>query len=207
MRFKQIIFLLFACTLSCAWAISPGDALNQRLAILKTLQGDYVQISDDVGGEGKKVVSGTVVMERPNKFRWEIEKPYHQTLLSDAKQFYIFDEDLDQVVIRPVSQSLQDAPALLLIGETGDVTKSFTVRQTSLGGIQEVFTLYPRDKESMIKSIALTYQGSVLQSMRFQDTLDQVVEIQFTRLRQNSSVADDTFTLKIPKGVDVIREE
>lgn len=203
---RYVVLTLLTFISFSASALSPSQALNERLSLLHTIQANYVQTSFDAGLSGKKVISGRVVMERPNKFRWEIESPYHQVLLSDAKKFYIYDEDLDQVVIRPLTNSIQDAPALLLIGETGDVTQNFTVRQSSSNAWQDVFTLYPKDKDSMIKSIDLTYQGSVLQSMRFRDTLDQVVDIQFTQLRQNSAVAEDAFTLDIPKGVDVIEE-
>ncbi|MFI4956352.1 MAG: outer membrane lipoprotein chaperone LolA [Gammaproteobacteria bacterium] len=203
---RYIIMLLMGLWSSSLLAVMPAELLNERLLQLHTLTAKYIQTSYDPGPNGKKIVSGDVVMERPNKFRWRIEKPYHQVLLSDAKKFYIYDEDLDQVVVKPLTNSVQDAPALLLIGETGDVSKNFQVRQTSMGGFQEVFTLVPKDKESMIKSIDLTYRGSVLHSMRFKDTLDQVVNIEFTDLQQNGTLADNIFKLDIPKGVDVIEE-
>jgi outer membrane lipoprotein carrier protein len=188
------------------FGMTPVEQLNDRLSMIRTLQAKYIQTSYDPGPNGKKIVSGDVVMERPNKFRWRIEKPYHQVLLSDAKKFYIYDEDLDQVVVKPITNSVQDAPALLLIGETGDVSKTFSVRVTSKGGYEEVFTLVPKDKESMIKSIDLTYRGSVLHAMRFKDTLDQVVNIEFTNLEQNGALAANIFKLDVPKGVDVIEE-
>lgn len=203
---KYIYMMMLGLFSFSSWAATPTALLNERLSLLQTLQAQYVQTSHDAGSNGKKVVTGDVVMARPNKFRWTIETPYHQVLLSDAKKFYIYDEDLDQVVVKPLTGSVQDAPALLLIGETGDVSKNFTVRLSSAGAWQEIFTLYPKDKESMIKSIDLTYHGSVLQSMRFRDTLDQVVDIQFTQLRQNSAVADGVFELDVPKGVDIIEE-
>ncbi len=203
----RILFFLMSIIVSCvAWAATPAEMLQERLSLLHTLEAKYIQTSYDASLREKKVVSGKVVMERSNKFRWTVEKPYHQVLLSDGKKFYIDDQDLDQVVIRPLMSSVQDAPALLLIGKTSDVSKDFNVRHSSLGTFQDVFVLIPKDKESMLKSIELAYQGSALQSMRFHDTLDQVVDIQFIDLQINAPLEKGAFTLVIKEGVDVIEE-
>ncbi len=201
------VWCVVLCFLSLSgWALTPADMLNQRLLLLQTLKANYIQTSDDITSRDKKVIQGDVVMERPNQFRWRIVKPYQQELLSDGKKIYIYDKDLDQVVIRPITTSVQDAPALLLIGETSDVSKDFIVRHHTQGSYQDMFILTPKNAESMIKSIELTYQGSAILSMRFQDTLDQEVNIQFTDLEQNADVPPDAFQFKVPDGVDIIKE-
>ncbi len=63
-------------------------------------------------------------LKRPNKFRWDYNKPYEQQIISDGKQVWLYDTELAQVTVRELSKALGSSPAALLAGDD-TLDKSF----------------------------------------------------------------------------------
>lgn len=190
---------------ACLWAASPVEILTQRLQAIQTLQGDYLQTAQDAEFGQDEKLSGHVIMKRPNQFLWVTQKPYEQYLLSDGKEFWMYDPGLKQVLIRPLTLSVQDAPALLFIGQTGDVSKDFNVTLTEPSPWVEHFVLTPKTEDTLIHHMDLIFRAQVIETLHIQDNLSQHMEIVFSKVHLNENIPADRFTLNIPKGTDIIR--
>ncbi len=102
------------------------DTLDKQLANTQQLfQAHFVQANSKAHNLVIQITEGEMALERPGKFLWQINKPDQQLLVSDGKQLWIYDKDLEQVIIQPVNQRLDETPALLLAGEVESIQRIF----------------------------------------------------------------------------------
>jgi len=97
--------------------VLPADAATQLNAFVKQVRsatGTFTQSTQSSRGQPAPAQSGTFAFERPGKFRWAVEKPYEQLVLSDGKKLYQYDPDLAQVSVRSVGAAIGNAPAQVL---------------------------------------------------------------------------------------------
>jgi len=69
---------------------------------------------------------GTLLLQRPGKFRWDYMQPYKQQIVGDGQRLWIYDVDLEQVIVKPMDAALGDTPALLLSGG-GNISERFEI--------------------------------------------------------------------------------
>src|SRR3569833_4760803 len=120
-----------AATAAAATAPTP---LDKYLDNLKTLRTSFVQTLADAQGHEIDRSTGTLIIARPGKFSWDIHpqtgaanKGAGQLMVSDGRNLWFFDRDLEQVTVKPVDAALSATPAMLLSG-TVDVRKNFGVQ-------------------------------------------------------------------------------
>jgi len=151
--------------------------------------------------------SGTMIVKRPNRFRWNYSEPYVQFIIGDGNDVWLYDVDLEQITVQSMDTALGDSPALLLSGNE-PLEKNFSIRD--LGTIKNVewVELVPYRKDGSFERMRLAFDArSVLNEMEFVDRLGQVTRIQFIDLRRNSDIDEKLFEFTPPEGVDVIRPE
>lgn len=204
---RSITFILMLILTHTAFAQSAAEKLNGMLAGIQTLRANYVQTTTDPRFNKSKTQSGSAILRRPKMFRWYIEKPYHQLLVADGEKLYIYDEDLAQVTIQPLGNSLKDTPALLIVGDTAQIEEHFTVHEISSDAFNVTFKLIPKDDSALLKAVVISFTGSALTKLWMQDNLDQIINITFTQVSLNDPLSQDLFRFKIPKNVDVITNE
>src|SRR3546814_11094809 len=76
--------------------------------------GDFEQGAVDGQGKLVRPQQGKFSFQRPGKFRWEVQKPYAQLIVSDGRYAYKYDPDLAQVTRRRARDSIGASPAALL---------------------------------------------------------------------------------------------
>ena len=199
--------------------------LDRYLEHLKTLRVTFLQTVADAHGAEIGRSSGTLTVERPGKFRWEIrpnaaDAPAGssqgaaasqgdasnggQVMVSDGRNLWYYDRDLEQVTVRPVTAALSATPAMLLSG-TVDVHQHFT--ESSAGMREGLDWVYvePRSTEADFKSALFGFdRKGTLQRMILEDKLGQVVTIIFQNVALNVSVPPKELTFTPPPGADVI---
>ena len=60
--------------------------VDAYLAKLSTLTADFVQVVQDKQGQVTERASGTLSISRPNRFRWDYQQPYAQTIVADGRK-------------------------------------------------------------------------------------------------------------------------
>ena len=184
-------------------ATSVDNRLKQFLADLDTFNADFEQTLFNEFDEVLESSSGQVTLMRPGKFYWAYTQPYTQYLVSDGKDLWIYDEDLEQVTVSSVSNSIEKSPASVLAGDT-DLNDDYII--TDLGTLDgaDWVELASADPESQYNSIRIGFNGNDLAGMILFDNLGQTTRIIFSNGKRNTTVDTTLFDFKPPAGIDVI---
>ncbi|WP_027967226.1 outer membrane lipoprotein chaperone LolA [Halomonas halocynthiae] len=189
---------------SIALADDGADRLTRILEPLTTYVADFDQKILDGSGQRLQSASGEMWLARPGRFRWEVDAPYSQVVVSDGEQVTLYDPDLEQATIQPLDQRVTHTPALLLSGSAEALTENYDV-MSSQRGTTEVFTLTPRSADTLFETLQLTFHGEQLGGLQMTDSTGQQTAIEFDNVKQNDSVQDNRFHVELPDNTDVIR--
>ncbi len=189
----------------CGFAQDAAVALDKQLSQTHAFQADFVQ-STRSEQFGNQLTEGEMTLERPGKFIWKITAPDKQTLVSDGKTLWVYDVDLKQVIIQPVSQRLDETPALLLAGKVESIKQFFTVTRLATDEPGQWYTLKSRDQEGLVDKVVLGFINNTIKEMKIYDNLGQRTDIRFSNIKTNPKLAQNHFKFIPPKGVEVISE-
>ena len=149
--------------------------------------------------------SGTLWIERPDKFRWDYDKPYQQQIVADGKRLWVYDVGLQQVTVRPLSGGLGDTPAMLLAGR-GRLEDNFTIKALSTQNDIEWVQLSPRRKDSGYEDIRIGFSQGKLRLLEMVDGFGHVTRVTLESPRENARIDPARFSFTPPEGVDVVGE-
>ncbi len=202
-------FSIFAVLLAAMPSFSMADeVLNKFLNELQTLHASFEQKQFNDKGKLLESSQGEVYLQRPGKFRWDYQKPYQQLIVADGKQVWVYDDDLEQVTIKPLDEALGKTPALLLTKNANKIENDFAVTsQPQQDANLSVFMLKPKGKQVQFESIRITLQQQNLNAMELVDNLGQMTRIQFKPITTNKPLDAKLFTFTPPAGTDVVEEE
>ena len=126
-------------------------------------------------GEVTDRASGTLSIARPDRFRWDYQKPYLQTIVADGKRLWLYDSDLQQVTVRALEQGLGSTPAMLLSG-AGKVGDAFAAAGVETKGDWTWCRLTPKQDGSDFEQVSLAFtRGGELAAMELRDKLEHLV--------------------------------
>jgi outer membrane lipoprotein carrier protein len=152
-----------------------------------------------------QVVDGEMQLMRPNKFRWDYQKPYEQQIISDGSQVWLYDMELAQVTVRTLDKSIGSSPAALLAGGAS-VDKNFKLINAVRKDNLEWVSATPKDKESGFSKILMGFKDNKIQEMSLIDTFGHTTKIVFSQVEVNPPLEEKSFLFQPPKGVDVVGE-
>jgi outer membrane lipoprotein carrier protein len=196
-----------------AWVASAGFAasspLDRFLDGLNTWQAEFTQQLSDSKGREQSRASGVILVSRPGRFRWEVRPSssgpvqYSQLLLSDGRNLWFHDRELEQITVKPAAGALNGAPAALLAGG-GDWRALFVVRALPRAGGLDWIEVRPRRSPAEFRDARLGFIGAELRRMVLRDNLGQRADIEFQRGQRNPVVPKALLEFTPPIGVDVI---
>ena len=217
--------LLFTCffisTQHAIAATTAADELAQLLNNTRTMQAKFEQFSINRSGArmGQKT-TGSMMLERPGKFRWEITQPNKQLIIVNKNRTYLYDADLEQVVKRKVDYNNPSNPAMLLSspvesmkarGQVLTIDNDCQSRNINVVDCQDLtpslwFELKPkkqRNQETGYQWIKIHFVNGQLNAMIIADNLDQKSQINFTNVVVNSQIPVKMFIFTPPPNTDV----
>ena len=198
---------LLACLVAPVALAQGGDAVarvDRYLATLKTLSANFSQVVRNRDGQVTDRASGTLSIARPDRFRWDYQKPYLQTIVADGKRLWLYDSDLQQVTVRALEQGLGSTPAMLLSG-AGKVGDAFAAAGVETKGDWTWCRLAPQQDGSDFEQVSLAFtRGGELAAMELRDKLGQSTVIEFGAVKRNLPLDDKLFRFEPPPGADVI---
>jgi outer membrane lipoprotein carrier protein len=157
----------------------------------------------DKTGRVTQSANGEFLLSRPGRFRWTVEKPYRQLLVGDGTRVWIYDEDLNQVIVRKMGDALGGTPAALLSGNQ-DVERAFTWKDLPAAGGLEWLSATPTAKESTFSEIRIGFDAKGLAALELMDAFGQKSVVKFTNLERNPKLPPDRFAFTPPAGADVV---
>ena len=179
------------------------DKLHRFLDTMKTLRADFAQIVVAKNGKKSQQSSGVMMISRPGKFRWQIEKPYSQLLVGDGEKVWIYDQDLRQVTVKKVDAAIGSTPAALLVGGK-TLEKNFTLREIGARDGLEWLEAIPKTADSGFEKIQIGFSGNDVKAMELFDNFGQMTSLYFNNIDRNPQLAASLFSFKPPAGVDVL---
>ncbi|WP_281645372.1 outer membrane lipoprotein chaperone LolA [Parendozoicomonas sp. Alg238-R29] len=180
-----------------------ANELSSLLSGVKTLSAKFDQQTLDDGGRKLQQSHGTMLLKRPDLFRWSVVEPFPQEVVSDGSRISYYDKDLDQVTLQDLDQRTSATPALLLSGDSTRMLGEFLVKMSKADS-SHLFTLIPKNTDSPFQELQLYFKGKTLEEMSLLDTLGSRTRIQFSDVKQNIKAKDKDFELYVPPGTDVI---
>jgi chaperone LolA len=191
-------------------ATNGPTPLDKYLDNLKTLRTSFVQTLADSQGQETDRSTGTLVVARPGKFSWDIHpqsgdanKGGGQLMVSDGRNLWFFDRDLQQVTVKPVDAALSATPAMLLSGAV-DVRKNFTVTPAGQRDGLDWVLVEPHGTDADFRDALFGFANGDLKRMILEDKLNQTATVMFDHIERNVPVSPQETTFTAPKGADVI---
>lgn len=204
--------MLLACALVPQAFSATSTALDAYLAGVRTLRAEFTQQVIDGRGSEVQRANGSLVIQRPGKFRWELTpvnaagaKQTPQLMVADGKNLWFYDRDLDQVSVKPAASALTATPASLLSGD-GKLGEFFEVRADGQRDGLTWVRVVPKRSDADFREVRIGFKGSggELSRMVLKDKLGQTVRLEFSNSERNPPVAESEVKFTPPAGVDVI---
>lgn len=189
-------------------ASQQGEALMKRFFTqVKTLQADFRQTVENDQGRVVRQAAGQVEISRPGKFRWVYGSPEPQEIVADGEKLWVYDKDLEQVTIRPLSSALGNTPAALIAGRNV-LPQNYRIRELGQRDGLYWVELLPKQAEHGFRRIAmgLANDAMLLHSLELSDDFGQTTRLSFYNARVNKPISASQFAFVPPPGVDVLKQ-
>jgi chaperone LolA len=181
------------------------DAFLAFTSSSRTATARFEQQVFDRSGRQVERASGDFAFSRPGKFRWAYDRPVRTLVVADGKKLWIYDEDLNQVTVRPMDRALSATPAALLAGEA-DVTAVFTLREAGRADGLEWLEAVPKERDTGFEQVRIGMKGGAPAAMELVDSLGGRTVLRFPEFRLRASVDPSAFRFTPPAGADVLED-
>ena len=207
----RAIFLL-CCALVCAAGNAaaptrtddPGlQRLRSFLTGVTSLRADFRQRVVDSRQQIVEDSNGQVLMQRPGRFRWDYQQPYARVIVADGTKLWLYEADLEQVIIRQLQVGIGDTPAALLTGKQNVLERFDVSKSWQADGLQWI-SLVPKAADADFSAVRLGFDGPRLVNLELDDRLGQQTQLEFSHVEINPRLDDKSFSFDIPPGADVI---
>lgn len=201
---KFITLLVLLSGLYSAAAMANAQArLENFIQGTKGLRAEFSQTVRDRTGRKTQEATGELFFSRPGKFRWVYKQPFAQLIVGDGSKLWVYDEDLNQVTVRALDQSIGESPAALLAGDD-DIKKLFNLKEAPARDGLSWLEATPKSREGSFELVRMGFKGNDLHALELQDNFGQTTLIRFTRMQRNPTLRASLFRFTPPKGADVI---
>jgi outer membrane lipoprotein carrier protein len=204
MKLFRNLFVLLS-TIMLAVASAGSDPLDRFFKDVKTFEASFNQVVLDEALNPIQESVGTLYIQRPNKFRWDYAVPFKQQIVSDGKQIWVYDIELQQVTVRKMDGALGNTPAILLAGR-GKIGDNFAVKSLGKQGALDWMKMIPKENDGGFEDIRIGFENGKLRKLEMIDSFGHITRISLKDNRENKRISKKKFTFVPPKGVDVVRQ-
>ena len=187
-----------------AMAASAQEQLRAFVSTVTAATGSFSQYTVNTQGRTQPAQTGVFSFQRPGKFKWAVQKPYEQLVISDGKQVFQFDPDLAQVTERKVDAAIGTSPAAILFG-SGSLEQSFVVTALpSKDGI-DWLRAKPRTADAGFSRVDIGMKYNLPVRVELLDSFGQTTRVDLSGIVPNPKLGEGEFRFVAPKGVDVVK--
>jgi outer membrane lipoprotein carrier protein len=190
---------------SLAAEASAIDQLKAFVAGARSGRTTFKQVVTSKGPRGTNESFGTFAFQRPGKFRWVYEKPYEQLIVGDGEKLWIYDRDLNQVIVRKLDAALGSSPAALLAGDNA-LEQNFDLADAGAQDGLEWVDAKPRAADTGFERVRIGFKDNQPRAMELRDTFGNVTTLTFGAFERNARLDPAQFRFAPPKGADVVGE-
>lgn len=204
-----LVSLSYSNQVQAQTQIPATTQLQQLLQQLQSLEGHFEQLTIDARGQRLHESQGQMRLAKPSKFYWETLNPYPQIVVSNGRQLWIYDPDLEQVSIQPLDTNLSNTPAIILTGQAQDLAQQFTINLSQDPNTDNTitFTLHPKQADSLFELLQLEFVNDKINALQLTDSLGQKTRIDLHLDNYNQPLPEAVFEFIPPAGVDILQEQ
>lgn len=179
--------------------------LQKRYGEISSVEAGFTQEAYSRGLDTTQTSRGRVWFKKPGRMRWTYTDPAGDELVSDGETFWLYQEDLAQVVARPAGEVTSSVATDFLSG-VGELGREFRVSLAEEDDRAWRLELEPKEALAGIDRLYLGVDKESLfvVSTTSVDLFGNTTTVRFTDIRINEPVADDFFRFEAPEGVTVL---
>ena len=201
---RLLVLLASAMALVPAYADAGGvDELRAFVDGAKNGRATFRQTVVARSGRVPQVSSGTFAFARPGKFRWSYEKPFEQLVVGDGAKVWVYDRDLNQVIVRQLDAALGATPAALLAGDNA-LERSFVLVDGGTAAGLAWVEATPKSADSTFTKVRIGFRDQLPRAMELADAFGQTTRLQFDAFERNVALPSELFRFVPPAGADVV---
>ena len=199
---STLCFLLLICKPLMADELVTEQTFVDYLSNLSSFSASFSQktYADQI----ERVVKGEIKANRKGMFKLTYHEPLNEVLLSDAINFYRYDPELEQLEIRPVENLINETPIGLFSAQPDQFFELYNLNSCVSKENELLCVLDSRSQESYLKTIELSLLNNIITLLRYKDSFDQEVLLQFSDVSSKEIDAKE-FHLNIPEGIDIVK--
>jgi len=206
-----IALLSGACTLSCfgqnAGTFSAHELAQRVDHHYDSLHSLKAEFTENYAGLGvRRVESGTLLMRKPGRMRWDYSKPEGKLFLLDGKYAWLYTRG-DPQVQRIPAKDMDDlrSPLRFLLGHTDLEKEMDSLTLASVGNGLFTLTGQPKGQEERVARLTLTVTGEgVITGIEVEETDGALTRFTFTNEQANVPIPANAFDFTAPMGVPVV---
>ena len=193
--------VLFASEIVESNGNKAQSILSDLRANLTALKAEFKQYEMTDFGDVAEENTGTVWMQAPDLFKWHYQEPFEQLIVADGEQVWVYDEDLQQVTVKSQKNNLN--PIYVIINEELS-TLYYDISDEGNKDHLDWVKLTPKEDSNEVNNVMLGIEDNHLRSIHVNNQLDQTLVFEFSDLKRNPNLSEDTFKFSPPEGVDVV---
>jgi len=202
----RFVIILIVSLFPLGAQASAVEHLREFIQKTQTFKAAFHQKLLDKNFQDVQEASGSMMFQRPGKFRWVYEKPYQQLIVGDGSRVWFYDQDLNQVTVRQLDLAIGNSPAALLAGSSA-IEKDFNLTEINIEDEIDWLEATPKHKETNFELIRMGFtKTGELREMILRDNFGQFTLLVFSEIHFNPTLAIELFQFKPPSGADVISD-
>lgn len=175
-----------------------AQQLRLKLASIEAFSAQFSQEVFDNKHQLIAQATGSVKVAQPNQFHWLTNEPDESLIVSDGRSVWVYNPFVEQVSIMSLDKTVRQSPLWLIANQTDEAWSQFQVSNE-----QGVYTIKPKDPQSLTKQIEMTFTGDALSRLSLLDSQGQSSVFVFAEFNSAPSFSRDIFTFVAPVGVDI----
>ena len=183
--------------------LAASAQLHQLLASMNSYSAQFVQHTRDTGGQTLQRASGVFEFAKPQSMRWSTLQPMTQQIITDGRSLWIYDADLEQVIVDDFNTQMSATPAMIFSESVASIDATYHVERRAPDAAVVDFILTPRDDAGLLSSIELTFIDSALSSVSI-TSAEEINQFDFSHVQLNAVIALAAFSFEVPADVEVI---
>jgi outer membrane lipoprotein carrier protein len=200
-------FLLVACSPCNAQSPSAHDLaqrVDRHYNQLHSLKAGFTESYEGLGM--KRTESGTLLLLKPGRMRWDYSSPAGKLFLLDGKYAWFYSQG-DPQVQRMQSKQLDDlrSPLRFLLGHTELEKEMDTLTLASAAGGRFTLSGQPKGQEKRVSRLTLTVTADgTITGIEIEESDGALTRFTFTGEAANAAIPAEQFRFTPPAGVPVV---
>lgn len=208
-RFLPAVAVFAVTALALGQTASPSahdlaQRIDRHYNQLRSLKCGFTETYEGLGM--KRTESGTLLLLKPGRMRWDYDSPPGKLFLLDGSYSWFYSPG-DSQVQRIPAKELDDlrSPMRLLLGHTKLEKELNRLSMAPAAGGQFTLSGVPRGLEKRVERLTLTVTAEgTITAIEVEETDGALTRFTFTGEQPDAPIPPATFHFKAPAGVPVV---